>query len=368
MSVTVRRLAGLAGALLLGTAGPHTALGAETPEAVAPGAVVVDSDGAVHLPALTVPVSDLLAPETRAAFAAMLTRPQPMPGRGGIAQWRRELDAMVAPVIDQARQLYPVTIEPVTMAGIYTEVITPAGGVPARNQERVLMQLHGGGFMTSARTGGQTESIPVAALGGFRVVAVDYRQYPEARYPAATEDAVAVYRALLQRYKPENIGIFGCSAGGMLTAEVVAWAAAHGLPRPGAAGIFCSGASLGPAGDSGVLGVPLTGITPRPGVSAAALRASYFEAVDRTDPLASPGDHDTVLAGFPPTLVLTATRDFALSGAVRTHARMVAAGAPAELYVIEGLGHGGHTLLPASPEARAANAAIAAFFDRHLGR
>src|SRR3981081_3512398 len=122
------------------------------------------------------------------------------------------------------------------MANVGTDIVTPAGGVSAANRGRVLINLHGGAFLWGAHSGALVESIPVASLGKLKVISVDYRQGPEATFPAASEDVAAVYTALLKRHKPQNIGIYGCSAGGILTAQSVAWIAAHGLPKPGAVG------------------------------------------------------------------------------------------------------------------------------------
>src|SRR5581483_976376 len=108
-----------------------------------------------------------------------------------------------------------------------------------------------------------------AGLGGFKVITVDYRMFPEHKFPAASEDVAAVYRALLQHYKAADIGIFGCSAGGILTAQSVAWFQTHGLPRPGAIGIMCASAGGFGAGDSGVLW-PLVPTQPRNGAKGGA--------------------------------------------------------------------------------------------------
>src|SRR3546814_16109832 len=70
--------------------------------------------------------------------------------------------------------------------------------------------------------GGRMEAVPVAGLGGYRVITVDYRQAPEAVYPAATEDALAAYKELLTTYRPQDIGVYGTSAGGMLPAQLIA--------------------------------------------------------------------------------------------------------------------------------------------------
>jgi acetyl esterase/lipase len=115
----------------------------------------------------------------------------------------------------------------------------------------------------------------------------------------------------MRHYKPQNIGIYGCSAGGVLTAQSVAWIAAHGLPRPGAVGTYC--ASLVEAwGDSAFVGPVLSGQAPvtRPPLL---LDLPYFKGADPRDPLVLPGVSATLLAKFPPTRLISGSRDFALS-------------------------------------------------------
>jgi acetyl esterase/lipase len=80
----------------------------------------------------------------------------------------------------------------------------------------------------------------------------------------------------------------------------------------------------------------------------------------------SPGSSDEVLRQFPPTLIITATRGFEPSSAVRTHGRMVALGVDADLHVWEGLFHG--FFKPNMPESREAYDVILKFFDKHLGQ
>ncbi len=91
-----------------------------------------------------------------------------------------------------------------TIAGIPVWVVTPAGGVPADKQDRVLINVHGGGF--NADSGSLNESIPIANLTRTKVISVLYRLAPEHPFPAAVDDTVAVYRELLKTYKPQNIG------------------------------------------------------------------------------------------------------------------------------------------------------------------
>ncbi len=276
---------------------------------------------------------------------------------------RRKLlnDVFFTPRIAEARELYPVRETVMPIDSVYTEVFEPVDGVLKDNANRVLINLHGGAFMFGARTEGQLESIPVANVAGMKVVSVDYRQGPEHRFPAASEDVATVYRHLLKDHQPGQIGIFGCSAGGILTAQSVAWFDAHNLPQPGAVGIFCAGAGAVFGGDSAVISAAF-------GTNFASdNEMPYFEGTSLDDPLVSPFEHPRVMAQFPPTLVITSTRDLTMSAGLATHQRLLEEGVPSELHVYEGLNHYWYADT-GLPESRHAFKVMADFFDRHLAR
>jgi monoterpene epsilon-lactone hydrolase len=249
------------------------------------------------------------------------------------------------------------------MGGVYTDVYMPKKGAVPRNRDRVLINLHGGGFLGGARISSDIESVPISAVERIKVVSVDYRMAPQYTFPSASEDVAAVYRELLHHYKPKNIGIFGCSAGGLLTAQTVAWLAKENLPRPGAVALVCEGGFFWTDGDSGVLDRAISGGPPE----RSSRDNAYLKSASPDDPLAFPAISGSVLAKFPSTLLVSATRDLALSSVVRTHSLLVAQGVQAELHVWEGFGHAFQydTELPASTQVFAV---VAAFFDRHLGK
>jgi epsilon-lactone hydrolase len=273
--------------------------------------------------------------------------------------WRACYDEHYFPaVIAKHRSRYKVAIAQKVIDAVPVESFTPTAGVSVHNRERVLINLHGGAYIIGGRWGGQVESIPIAAVGGIRVVSVDYRMAPEHRFPAASEDAATVYRALLREYRAENIGIYGCSAGGLLTAQLVAWLQKEGLPRPGAIGMFCRGALMYERGDSNYFvkdAGPPVGLT-----------VSYHSPADRNNPLAFPGIDPRVMAKFPPSLLITGTRDPAMSSVVSTHAQLVRLGVHADLHVWEGLGHA-FFFDPELPESREVYGVVARFFDERLG-
>jgi epsilon-lactone hydrolase len=178
----------------------------------------------------------------------------------------------------------------------------------------------------------------------------------------------AVYRELLKTYKAQNIGIFGCSAGGTLTAESLAWFKSHQLPQPGAVGIFSAGASVeSSVGDSFYTGTLLSGDTLDPMEPSRHTLPDYFREADPQNPLVSPLYSAATLAWFPPTLMITSTRDAELSSVIYTHTQLVKAGVHADLHVWEGMRHC-FFYWPQPPESKEAWSVIVRFFDAHLGK
>jgi monoterpene epsilon-lactone hydrolase len=333
----------------------------------------LDANASVHLPAMVVPFSQFASPEAKTAFlqSHRYLNKYASVQASVITKQRQVFADDYQPALRRVNSLYTVETLPNPMGGVYTDLITPRNGVDVRNRNRVLINLHGGGFLMGARIMGALESIPVASLGKIKVVAVDYREGPEYKFPAASEDVIIVYKELLKRYKARNIGIYGCSAGGVLTTEAVAWIEKEKLPLPGAIGVLCASAAGWSGGDSGALAMPLIGIPtppdstapPHPEVS----NTPYFSEADFNDPLVMPIRSDAVLSKFPPTLIVTSTRDIALSSAVYTHSRLVTLGVEAELHVWEGLRHGFFTADPDLPETKEVWQVIVNFFDKHLG-
>jgi len=265
-------------------------------------------------------------------------------------------------LLARTKSLYDVRIEPQDIKGVYTEIFTPARGVAQEHADQVLINLHGGSFTLGGRWGGQIEAIPVAAVSKTKVISVDYRMAPEHQFPAATEDVVKVFTALLEQYQPKNIGIFGCSAGAVLTAQTVARLLRDQLPLPGAIGMFCAGADYWAHGDSTHFGAARYGQHSTP-----FREHPYFENADPDDPLVAPLRSQEVLARFPSSLLIASTRDHVLSGVVHTHSRLVALGVHADLHVWEGLDHAFYQN-PDLPQSREVHDVTARFFARHLGR
>ncbi|MGN6223922.1 alpha/beta hydrolase [Pseudoxanthomonas sp.] len=320
----------------------------------------------VVMPATPLPYTRFASPEARAQFERMLaeTREGKGPNPADVADQRRFYQRYNDDRLAEAERRYPTKVEATRMGEVPVHVVDPQAGAQGDNARRVLINLHGGAFMWGSGSGALVEAVPIAAVSGIRVVTVDYRLAPEHPYPAAVDDVEAVYRALLKQYRAENIGIYGCSAGGMLTAQATARILSRGLPRPGAVGNFC-GTGLLFAGDSATLGQLAVGVPPLQSDGGASL--PYLRTARADDPVAFPGQSPEMLAKFPPTLFLAGGRDFAVSALSTMQRRLLAAGVEADLVLFDGLWHA-FFVYPDLPESQEAYGVIARFFDRHLGR
>jgi acetyl esterase/lipase len=194
---------------------------------------------------------------------------------------------------------------------------------------------------------------------------VYYRLAPENPFPAAVDDTVSVYRELLKTHSPGNMGLYGTSAGAILTAEVASALRQKGIPLPAALGIFSGSGDLSLSGDSlamytvsgfgGHLQIPSKG--PH--------NFEYIGATDPKDPVLSPLYAD--LKGFPPTLFITSTRDLLLSGTTILHRAFLRAGVEGQLVVFEALPHAFWYDFNL-PETKEALGLMAKFFDDKLGK
>jgi monoterpene epsilon-lactone hydrolase len=249
---------------------------------------------------------------------------------------------------------FGVRVSKSKIAGVPVKMIRRADS--DATDPRLLINFHGGGF--SLDSGSLTETIPIAGLTGIPVVSVMYRLAPEHPFPAAVDDALAVYADALLHRSSESISIYGTSAGAILTMQLLARIKAEGLPMPAAAGFFSGAGDLARAGDCEGYLPSMIGTRTAPEVL-----AGYVGETDPTDPLLSPIYGD--LSGFPPTMLMTSTRDQLLSQTVLMDLALRTAGVKPDLRVYEGMMHAFWAWIEC-PETEVALAAQADFLARHL--
>src|SRR5437879_6768790 len=236
-------------------------------------------------------------------------------------------------------------------------------GVPGERLEgpspsnTVLLYLHGGGYFgCSAET--HRPITAYYALHGFHVFAPDYRLAPENRFPAAVEDAVAFYRALLSAgYSPQNIVVAGESAGGGLSLSLMLALRAAGVPLPAAAALFSPWTDLAATGDSIRTNTDRCAMFEGAGVAYSA--RYYLGDTDPRNPLASPLYAD--LAGLPPLLIHVGADEVLLDDSTRLAERARAAGVSVVVKIWPVVPHAWQLAPHLIPEARQSLRESAAF-------
>lgn len=298
------------------------------------------------------PLAETVSAEARAVLTPLLNAGGP-PRMPGVIM--RTLSSQGQKMMAKRRGVKGVTQVKGKIAGVPVITFTRTG-VEAATTPRLLINVHGGGFEVDS--GSLTENIPLAARLEAVVVAVMYRLAPMHAFPAAVHDLLAVYREVLKTRPPEQVVVYGTSAGAVLTAQFLVRLKAEGLPMPAAAGIFSGAGDMARDGDCEAF-LP----TIFPGEKLKQVVTGYVGKTERTDPLLSPIYAD--LSGLPPVLLLSSTRDQLLSGTVNLHRALRRAGVAAELEVWDGLPHAFWAWVDC-PETEDAFDVMARFFDRTL--
>jgi monoterpene epsilon-lactone hydrolase len=227
---------------------------------------------------------------------------------------------------------------------------------------RTAIYFHGGGYLYTRAADALGAVAALAKRCNVRVVAPDYRRAPEFPFPAAVDDAVAVYRALLAEGLPSTDIVFaGDSAGAGLALACMLASRREGLPMP-AAGILFS-----PWTDLAVEG-PSADLAADPVVDGAGLRVmagAYLNGHDSRNPLASPlYASDAELAYLPTLLIQVGTRESLLDDSRRFVTRAKASGVVVEYTEYLGVIHMWVVMAPELTESRQAFDAAAVFLSR----
>jgi len=292
---------------------------------------------------------DSVSPQARAALSAI----PPQNPNVSLADSRSFADKVQAHMRKVQLAKYDVAIEEGERAGVPCRIFTPKRAAPGA-AERLLINFHGGGFRLDS--GSLSENIPIAALTGFTIVSALYRMAPEHPFPAAVDDALAVYKDALKTHDASRIVVYGTSAGGILAAQLLARLRAERLPMPAAAGLFTMIADWSIPGDSEARFASK-------GFTVAGSMKAYSGDHDLSDPLMSPLYDE--LSTYPPSLLIAGTRDELLSHTVRFHLALLAAGVDARLAVFEAMPHA-HWAYIDAPESDQAFQLMARFFKEAL--
>ncbi|MBZ5619044.1 MAG: alpha/beta hydrolase [Acidobacteriia bacterium] len=235
-----------------------------------------------------------------------------------------------------------VTITPAEVGGIAGE------WVEGKRSEHTLLYLHGGGYFACSAETHRPITLGFAQQG-FRVFAPNYRLAPEHPFPAAVEDAAAVWRGLIEQgNSPREMVVAGDSAGGGLALALLVASRDRGNPLPAAAALFSPWTDLAATGDSIRVNDRRCAMFAGAGIGPGARR--YLAAEDARNPLASPLYAD--LSCFPPLLIHAGSDEVLLDDSRRLAERARAAGVAVELKIWPVVPHAWQLAYPMLPEAR----------------
>ena len=283
--------------------------------------------------------------------------------RVGWKAWIAARDAVTRDAAKALAKATGVAIHEDRLAGVRVWRIDPPRVAPEHGQH-LFLHVHGGGWMLSGGLAGAGEGIQIAAKLGVPVVSVDYRMPPDFPAPAAMDDIVNVWRELLKTHDPARLAMGGTSAGGNLTLVSTLRARELGLPLPGALMVGTPAVDLNQAaGDSRWLNEGVDSRLTWEGFVTEAVKL-YAAGRPYDDPHLSPIQAN--VEGFPPTYLVSGTRDLLLSDTVLMHRQLRRAGVEADLHVYEGGSHADYLRYFGLPESDEHYAELQAFLRRRL--
>ena len=274
------------------------------------------------------------------------------PGAGTLEESRAGFDAMMSmnPPPDDA------AIEEIMIENMNADWVT----VPESEDNRVVLYLHGGGYVIGTNVGYREFGARMARATRAKVLVANYRLAPENPFPAAVDDAVMSYRWLIAQGVPaDRIMIAGDSAGGGLTLATLVALRDGGDPLPACATCFSPWVDLEGTGDcakEGVIDDPMLALE---GLQE---MGRQYAGTDLRNPLAAPLHAD--LSGLPPLLVFCGTREILMDDAIRIVDNARAAGVDTTISVGEGLVHVWQIF--DVPEAAESLEQVSGFVAKHL--
>lgn len=241
--------------------------------------------------------------------------------------------------------------------GIRGEWLEPVDALPG-----AILYIHGGGYVACSTTTHRPLTAALARATRRRVFSLEYRLAPEFRFPAAFDDAIAVYRWMTSQEKPERLAVAGDSAGGGLVLATLVAARDAGLPLPTSAVLYSPWTDMEGSDEAAAVNADRCAMFAPSNIDDFA--AAYLGSGSRRDPRASPLYAD--LSGLPPILFQVGESELLLADSTRAHSAILRSGGQSELQIFEHVFHGWQMLDGAVPEARRAVRTSAAFITSHF--
>jgi acetyl esterase/lipase len=298
-----------------------------------------------------------ISPQAKAIVAEMRAAGLTVPSLETLHQYRADTRAGYAPTVERALAGFDGEISEIEIAGVRCKQVTPPGW--SQQDGPCIQYAYGGGYVGGSTYEDLAVAIPLALHSKARIVMVDYRLSPEHPYPEPQQDMQRVYPVLLDVYGAARMVISGESAGGNQALALLHHIRDNGMMTPACAALLSPWCDLTNQGDSHRFNDGRDPSLSNEWVDLAASWHANGQALD--DPGISPLNGD--MAGLPPTIITTGSRDLLLSQCLRLAQRLRAAGVDCDLRVWEGLWHV-FEFYPI-PEAGLSIGEIAEFIETH---
>ena len=282
----------------------------------------------------------------------------------------RQLPFTIAGDPAEQRAAMEAALTAIPLPGDVTTTPGVLGGVPVVtidvdgvDSSKVLVHFHGGVYVLGSARAGAGLAAALGRHAGVRVISVDYRLAPEHPYPAAIDDALAVYRAVLEQIPSSQIALSGESAGGGLVAALLLRLKELGLPLPASSVALSPWVDLTLSGQSmsSKASIDPSVLTPE------GLRIrvpDYLGGMDPATPDISPIFAD--LSGLPPMLIQVGSHEILLDDAVRLAAQAAAHDVEVTLQVTPEVPHAFQAFAAVLDEGKAALRGAGAFLRTHF--
>lgn len=313
-----------------------------------------------------IPVPAAASQALRDSIATMPMMPIADSAPSTAAEWEafvQQQDGAANGTLQPLAAAFDVQVDQFEVEGVPIYRVLPAN-VDPRHEEHRFLYVHGGAYVLGGGEAGVMEAVLIASRANIQVLAIDYRMPPAHPFPAAVDDAVAVYRHVLGNRPAGSIALGGTSAGGGLTLAAVRQLIELGVDVPGAIYLGTPWADLTDTSDTLHTNEAVDRVLLNYDGWLSAAARLYAGGHELTHRLISPvyGDFN----GFPPTYLVSGTRDMLLSDTVRVHRRLREAGVAADLNVYEGLSHAGYMIVADSPESQQVYSELGHFLLDHL--
>ncbi len=265
--------------------------------------------------------------------------------------------------LETVEKMMEVEIQKDTIGEVAVYRIEPKV-VAKEHSDHIMLYVHGGAYVFGGGDASVAEASIIANSSRIKVVSVDYRMPPKHPFPQAIDDSVTVYKELLKDHRPAAIALGGTSAGGGLALAIIHRLKSLELPQAGAVYAGTPWADLSKTGDTLYTNEGLDRLLVTYNGTLEAAARLYANGESLKNPLLSPVYGD--FTNFPPTILVTGTRDLFLSDTARTHQKIRASGGVADLLVFEAMSHAGYLLSLESPESQQTYQEISDFLKKHL--